>query len=154
MKKRNSSIIVLSFSESSGAESEKAKPKIDKEELRKYLQNSDEEDESDKETSPKKTKKSSRKEKLFLTMMLIKINQRNSSKKIHPKNIYSKAMISKDYKKRQRNLAPHLLIIPKEKITNTWLNTTTKRFTSVLSPLKTSSSTKILIDERNISQKR
>ena len=38
-------------------------PKIDKEELRKYLQNSDEEDESDKETSPQKTKKVIKKRK-------------------------------------------------------------------------------------------
>ena len=57
MKKQKSSLIVLSCSESSGDETEKAKPKIDKEELRKYLQNSDEEDESDKETSIKKSKK-------------------------------------------------------------------------------------------------
>ena len=57
MKKQKSSIIVLSCSESSGDESEKAKPKIDKEELRKYLQNSDKENESPQKTSPKKTKK-------------------------------------------------------------------------------------------------
>ena len=31
-------------------------PKIDKEELRKYIQNSDEEDDSVKKTSPKKSK--------------------------------------------------------------------------------------------------
>ena len=54
MKKQKSSIIVLSCLESSGDESEKAMPKIEKEELRKYLQNSDEEDESVKKTSPKK----------------------------------------------------------------------------------------------------
>ena len=56
MKKEKSSIIVLSCSESSGDEFEKAKPKIDREELRKYLQNSDEENESPQKTSPKKTK--------------------------------------------------------------------------------------------------
>ena len=50
MKKQKSSIIVLSCSESSGDESEKAKPKIDKEVLRKYLQNSDEENESPQKT--------------------------------------------------------------------------------------------------------
>ena len=54
MKKEKSSIIVLSCSESSGDESEKAMPKIDKEELRKYLQNIDEENESVKKPSPKK----------------------------------------------------------------------------------------------------
>ena len=63
MKKEKSSIIVLSCSESSGDESEKAKPKIDKEELRKYLQNSDEENESVKEPSPKKSKKLVKKRK-------------------------------------------------------------------------------------------
>ena len=143
MKKEKSSIIVLSCSESSGDESEKAMPKIDKEELRKYLQNSDEENESVKKTSPKKSKNLSRKEKLLLILMLITINhlkksknQRNLSKKTHPKNISSKVMISKDFKKRQKNLGPHLLIIPKEKTTNTWLNTTAKRFTSVLPTLK------------------
>ena len=61
--------------------------------------------------------------------MIIKINhlkqlrnQRNSLKKILPRKHLSKVMISKDFKKRQKNLKPHLLIIPKEKITNTWLN--------------------------------
>ena len=63
MKKRKSSIIVLSCSESSGDESEKAKPRIDKEELRKYLQNSDDEDKTIKKTSPKKTKKVIKKRK-------------------------------------------------------------------------------------------
>ena len=63
MKKEKSSIIVLSCSESSGDESEKAKPKINKEELRKYLQNSDEEDESPPKTSPKKSKKLVKKRK-------------------------------------------------------------------------------------------
>ena len=63
MKKVKSPIIVLSCSESSDDESEKAMPKIDKEELRKYLQNSDEENESDKKTSSKKTKKLVKKRK-------------------------------------------------------------------------------------------
>ena len=63
MKKEKSSIIVLSCSESSGDESEKEMPKIDKEELRKYLQNSDEENESFKKTSPKKPKKLVKKRK-------------------------------------------------------------------------------------------
>ena len=36
-------------------------------------------------------------------------------------------MISKNFKKRQRNSAPHRVIILKEKITNTWLNTTKKK---------------------------
>ena len=63
MKKEKSSIIVLSCSESSGDETEKAKQKIDKEELRNYIQNSDEEDDSVKKTSPKKTKRLVKKRK-------------------------------------------------------------------------------------------
>ena len=65
MKKQKSSIIVLSCSGSSDDETGKAKPKIDKEELRKYLQNSDEEDESPQKTSPKKTKKTCKEKKNF-----------------------------------------------------------------------------------------
>ena len=65
MKKEKSSIIVLSCSESSGDESEKAKPKIDREELRKYLQNSDE-NESVKKNFPPKVKKTCQEKKNFL----------------------------------------------------------------------------------------
>ena len=63
MKNENSSKIVLSCSESSGDESEKAMPKIDREELRKYIQNSDEEDESAQKNSPKKSKRFVKKRK-------------------------------------------------------------------------------------------
>ena len=63
MKKQKSSIIILSCSESSDDETEKAMLKIDKEELRKYLQNSDGEDESPQKTSPKKSKKLVKKRK-------------------------------------------------------------------------------------------
>ena len=106
MKKEKSSLIVLSCSESSGDESENAMPKIDKEELTKYLQNSDEENESVKKTSPKKSKKLVKKRKTSSHNNVdqdksseeIK-NQRNPLKKTHPKNISSKVMISKDFKK-------------------------------------------------------
>ena len=77
------SIIVLSCSESSDDETEKAMPKIDKEELRKYLQNSDE-DESPTKTSPKKSKK------LLPVIITFKINKLNLSKKTYPQNISSK----------------------------------------------------------------
>ena len=63
MKKEKSPIIVLTCSDSSGDESEKAMPKIDKEELRKYLQNSDEENESDK----RKVKKTCQEKKNFFS---------------------------------------------------------------------------------------
>ena len=59
MKKQKSSTIVLSEFSSSDDESEKAKPKIDKEELRKYLKDSDEESSQDQispNTKPKRPK--------------------------------------------------------------------------------------------------
>ena len=158
MKKQKSSIIVLSCSESLGDESEKAKPKIEKEELRKYLQNSDEEDESDKETSPKKTKKVIKKRKTSSHNDVDQdkpITSFEKPKKLIQKDPPQKYLLKDDdfkrlQKKRQKNLAQLLLIIPKEKITNTWLNTTADRFTSVLSTLKTSLFTKILIVERSM----
>ena len=59
MKKQKSSTIVLTEFLSLDDENEKAAPKIDKEELRKYLQNSDDDDESQRnKTSPQKVKKS------------------------------------------------------------------------------------------------
>ena len=56
MKKQKSSTIVLTEFSSSDDETEKAMPKIDKEELRKYLQNSDDESQQNK-TSPQKLKR-------------------------------------------------------------------------------------------------
>ena len=88
-------------------------PKIDKEELRKYLQNSDDESQQNK-TSPQKSKRVLHKIKTFL-----KINQRKSSSKILLKIILPKVKISKTFRKRQKNLVTHLLSIPKEKIINT-----------------------------------
>ena len=57
MKKQKSSRISnLSEVPSSDEESEKATPKIDKEELRKYLQNSDDEESSQEQITPKRPK--------------------------------------------------------------------------------------------------
>ena len=55
MKKQKSSTIVLSEFSSSDEETEKATPKIDKEELRKYLKDSDEES-SQEQITPKRPK--------------------------------------------------------------------------------------------------
>ena len=55
MKKQKSSTIVLSEFSSSDDETEKAMPKMDKEELRKYLQNSDDES-SQEQFTPKRRK--------------------------------------------------------------------------------------------------
>ena len=143
MKKQKSSIIVLSCSESSGDESEKAKPKIDKEELRKYLQNSDEEDESPQKTSPQKSKKLVKKRKTSSSNTILQDKPTKPTKKqIKPiqKDSSQKYLLQGDdfkrLQKRQKNLALRLLIILKETTTNTWLNTITKRFTSVLPTLK------------------
>ena len=86
VENKKSFIRVPSFSGSSGDESEKAKPKIDKEELRKYLQNSDEEDSSPPKTSPKKSKKLVKKRKTSynntnLHDKQIKPNQKDSPQK-------------------------------------------------------------------------
>ena len=57
MKKQKSSrIINLSKVPSSDEETEKATPKIDKEELRKYLQSSDDEESSQEQITPKRPK--------------------------------------------------------------------------------------------------
>ena len=101
MKKQKSSIIVLSCSESSDEETEKAMPKIDKEELRKYLHNSDE-DESPQKTSPPKSKKLIKKRKTSSSNTTLQDKLIKPTQKIHPKNISSKVMISKDFKKRQK----------------------------------------------------
>ena len=65
MKKQKSSIIVPSCSASSRDESEKAMPKIDKEESRKFLQKSDEENESVKKNFSTKVKKACQEKKHF-----------------------------------------------------------------------------------------
>ena len=59
MKKQKSSTIVLSEFSSSDDETEKAMPKMDKEELRKYLQNSDDES-SQEQFTPKRPKNAKR----------------------------------------------------------------------------------------------
>ena len=103
MKKQKSSIIVLSCSESSEDETEKAKPKIDKEELRKYLQNSDEEESSPK-TSPKKTKKPVKKRK---TSSHVNENQ-DKPKKLILKDSPQKSLLQGDDFKRLQKKAKKL----------------------------------------------
>ena len=76
MKKQKSSTIVLSEFSSSDDETEKAMPKIDKEELRKYLQNSDDESSQNK-TSPQKSKR---------VLHKIKTSSQDKLKKLIPKD--------------------------------------------------------------------
>ena len=104
MKKQTSSIIVLSCSESSGDETEKEKLKIDKEELRKYLKNSDEEDESSPKTTPKKSKKLVKKRKTSSHAN----NDQEKSKKLIQKDSPQKYLHQGDDFKKLQNKAKKL----------------------------------------------
>ena len=160
MKKQKSSIIVLSSPESSDDESEKAKPKIDKEELRKYLQNSDEEDESPQKTSPKKSKKLVKKRK---TSSHNNVDQDKLSKEIKkPKKLIHKDSPQKyllqgdDFKKLQKKakkLGAVSLDYSQRKNNKYMVEYDNKKFTSVLTTLKTSLLTKIQFVETSISQR-
>ena len=93
MKKQKSSTIVLTEFSSSDDESEKAMPKIDKEELRKYLQNSDDESQQNK-TSPQKTKR---------VLHKIKTSSQDKPKKVISKDSSSKYLAQgEDFKKLQK----------------------------------------------------
>ena len=78
MKKQKSSTIVLTEFSSLDDKSEKAMPKIDKEQLRQYLQNSD--DESQEQVTPKRPKNVKR----------LKTPSPNVSPIIKPKKVISK----------------------------------------------------------------
>ena len=98
MKKQKSSIIVHSCSESSDDETEKAMPKIDKEELRKYLQNSDE-DESPQKTSSPKSKKLFHKRKTSSSNTTLQ----DKAKKLIQKDSPQKYLLQgEDYKRLQK----------------------------------------------------
>ena len=92
VENKKSFITDLPSSESSGDESEKELPIENKGELKKYLLESD--DKLIKKNSPRKQETLSRKEKLLLTIMLIKIkknqlkNQRIITPKTHPRKVF------------------------------------------------------------------
>ena len=93
MKKQKSSTIVLTEFSSSDDETEKAMPKIDKEELRKYLQNSDDESSQNK-TSPQKSKR---------VLHKIKTSSQDKPKKLIPKDTPQNYLVQgEDYKKLQK----------------------------------------------------
>ena len=93
MKKQKSSTIVLTEFSSSDDENEKAMPKIDKEELRKYLQNSDDESQQNK-TSPQKTKR---------VLHKIKTSSQDKPKKVISKDLSQKYLAQgDDFKKLQK----------------------------------------------------
>ena len=95
---------------SSDDETEKAMPKIDKEELRKYLQNSDDESQQNK-TSPQKTKR---------VLHKIKTSSYDKTKKVISKDNSQNYLLQgddfKNFRKRQRNLVLILFSIPKKKL--------------------------------------
>ena len=95
MKKQKSSTIVLTqFSSSDDDdETEKAMPKIDKEESRKYLQNSDDESSQNK-TSPQKSKR---------VLHKIKTSSQDKPKKLIPKDTPQNYLVQgDDFKKLQK----------------------------------------------------
>ena len=103
MKKQKSSTIVLTeFSSSDDDESEKATPKIDKEELRKYLKNSDDEESSQHQITPKTTPKRRKNVKRLKTPRI------EGTPIIKPKKVISKDTSQNylaqgdDYKKLQK----------------------------------------------------
>ena len=97
-KQKSSKIINLCEVPSSDDETEKARPKIDKEELRKYLQNSDDESEDQDEITPKRPKNDKR----------LKTPSPNVSPIIKPKKVISKKspqnflVEGEDFKKLQK----------------------------------------------------
>ena len=93
MKKQKSSTIVLTEFSSSDDETEKAIPKIDKEELRKYLQNSDDESQQNK-TSPQKSKR---------VLHKIKTSSYDKPKKVISKDVSQNYLAQgEDFKKLQK----------------------------------------------------
>ena len=118
---KKSFITDLLSSESSGDESEKELPIENTEELKKYLLTDD--DKLIKKNSSKKTKKLVKKRE---TSSHNNVDQEKSvkPKKFSPKDSPKKSLLKGDdfekLQKRQKNLEPHLLVIPKEKIRNTW----------------------------------
>ena len=80
MKRQKSSTVVLSEFSSSDDESEKATPKIDKEESRKYLKNSEDEESSQDQITPKGRKNVKR----------LKTNPIEGTPIIKPKKVISK----------------------------------------------------------------
>ena len=126
--------------------------------MRKYLKDSDEES-SQEEFTPKNTYNSPKKQK---KVKRLKTPSIEDSPVIKPKKVISKELPQNylvqgdDFKKLQKKakkLKAKSLIIPKERITNIWLNTTTQRFISVQPKLKTSLLTKIQFVETSISPK-
>ena len=136
MKKQKSSTIVLTeFSSSDDDETEKAMPKIDKEELRKYLKNSDDEESSQEQFTPKRRKNVKRLKTPPIEGSPI-IKPKKVISKDPPQNYLVQGDNFKKLQKKAKKLGASSLEYSKRKNYNTSSNTTTKRFTSVLPTLK------------------
>ena len=101
MKKQKSSTIVLTeFSSSDdNDETEKAMPKIDKKELRKYLQNSDDDESQQNKTSPQKSKR---------VLHKVKTSSQDEAKKVISKNNSQNILVQGDDFKRLQKKAKKL----------------------------------------------
>ena len=132
MKKQKPAVLNISEVSSSDDESQ-AKPKIDKEELKKYIKDSD--DESSKEIITPKSSSQKPKVKRKKIAPMVQPNK-TISQQLSQKNLIPESDFRKLRKKLNLSVLIHL-IIPKEKIINMWLNTMTKRFILVLPKLKT-----------------
>ena len=134
MKKQKSTKIFMCKEISSSDDESQAKPH--KGDLKKYIKDSDEEspDQLTPKSSPQKPKVK-RKKMLKKVSPTIQTNK-TISQKISQKNLIPESELRKLRKKLQYLALIHLTI-PKEKITNMWLNTMTKRFILVLQKLMT-----------------
>ena len=137
MKKQKSTTINISEISSSDDESQIAKPH--KEDLKKYIKDSDDES-SQEQITPKSSPQKPIKVKRLKTPRL------QDSPIIQPKKSISKDPTQKymaqgaNFKKLQKKakkLGADSLQYSKRKISNTWLNTMIKRFILVLPKLKT-----------------
>ena len=111
MKKQKSFTIVLTEFSCSDDETEKGKPKIDKEELRKYLQNSDDDESQQNKTSPQKSKRVPHK---------IKTSSQDKPKKVISKDLSQNYLLQgvdfKNLQKKAKKLGADSLRYSKKKI--------------------------------------
>ena len=151
MKKEKSMKIFISKDLSSDEEDNiekykeyQCKPNIRKEDFKDYIHVSDDDESSQKRITSKKEKVKRKKDSNPIQ------KNKTISQKITQKNLAQED----DFKKLQKKaeiLGADSLDYSKRKIINMWLNTTTKKFISVLPKLKITLLIKIKIDAKSIS---
>ena len=117
MKKQKSSTINLS--EVSSSDEEIAKPKIDKEDIRKYLQTSDDEESSQDQISPNTTPKRPKNVKRLKKTPPIEDSSIIKPKKDPPQNYLVQGDNFKKLQKKAKKLGADSLQYSKRKIINT-----------------------------------